>query len=107
MSLDGGDPSDNENEDRASPPDRDSDASRDRRSSADEGSAWSRALRDVAPYLDLGWRLAGTTAFPPLLGFGLDLWVQTTPWMLLAGCVVGLLGAVLQLRRLRGEASSQ
>lgn len=73
---------------------------------SEEGSAWSRALRDVAPYLDLGWRLAGTTAFPPLLGFGLDVWLQTTPWLLLGGCVVGLLGAVIQLRRLRGEAVS-
>lgn len=63
-------------------------------------AAWMRALRDVAPYLDLGWRLAGTAAFPPLLGYGVDLWLGTTPGFLLGGCVVGLAGAVLQLRSL-------
>lgn len=63
-------------------------------------SALGRALRDVAPYLDLGWRLAGTTAGPPGVGLLIDLWLQTTPWFLFGGCVVGLAGAVLQLRRL-------
>ena len=69
--------------------------------SSDEGeSALGRAIRDVAPYLDLGWRLAGTTAGPPGVGFAIDLWLQTTPWFLFGGCVVGLAGAVLQLKRL-------
>lgn len=69
-------------------------------------SAWGRALRDIAPYLDLGWRLAATTAGPPGLGLLVDLWLQTTPWFLLGGCVVGLAGAVLQLKRLQGEVHS-
>lgn len=73
--------------------------------SGDE-SAWGRALRDIAPYLDLGWRLAGTTAGPPGLGLIIDLWLQTTPWFLLGGCVVGLAAAVLQLKRLQGEVHS-
>lgn len=71
---------------------------------SESDSAWGRALRDVAPYLDLGWRLAGTTAGPPLLGFFADLWLQTTPWLLLVGCVFGLTGAVLQLKRLQGDS---
>lgn len=74
--------------------------------SSDGGTGLRKALRDIAPYLDLGWRLAGTAAFPPLLGFGLDLWLRTMPWMLLGGCVVGLSGAVLQLKRLQNEFSS-
>ena len=75
-------------------------------SSSGGGSALRKALRDIAPYLDLGWRLAGTASFPPLLGFGLDFWLHTTPWMLLGGCVVGLSGAVLQLKRLQNELGS-
>jgi F0F1-type ATP synthase assembly protein I len=74
--------------------------------SSEGESAWGRALRDIAPYLDLGWRLAGTTAGPPGLGLVVDLWLQTTPWFLLGGCVVGLAGAVLQLKRLQGEGHS-
>ncbi|MFB6279331.1 MAG: AtpZ/AtpI family protein [Salinibacter sp.] len=69
-------------------------------------SSWGRALRDVAPYLDLGWRLAATTAGPPGLGLIVDLWLQTTPWFLLGGCVVGLTGAGLLLKRLQGEPPS-
>ncbi len=74
--------------------------------SSSDGTALRKALRDIAPYLDLGWRLAGTAAFPPLLGLGLDLWLQTTPWMLLGGSVLGLSGAVLQLKHLQEKFSS-
>lgn len=87
--------------------DRSDDSHRSRgEGSSPDRSPWRTALRDVAPYLDLGWRLAGTTAFPPLLGFGLDVWLATTPWMLLGGCAVGLFGAVIQLKRLRSESAS-
>lgn len=64
-------------------------------------AAWMEALRDFAPYMDLGWRLAGTAAFPPLLGAALDAWLESSPWILLAGCVVGLVGAIVQLKRLQ------
>jgi hypothetical protein len=65
------------------------------------GTALRKALRDVAPYLDLGWRLAGTVSFPPLLGALLDHWLQTVPWFLLGGCVLGFAGGILQLVRLQ------
>jgi F0F1-type ATP synthase assembly protein I len=58
----------------------------------------------MAPYLDLGWRLAGAAAFPPILGYFLvDLWLGTTPWGLLAGAALGLAAAFLQLKRLQEE----
>lgn len=84
----------------------DGQASSAERRSEEGRSSWGRALRDVAPYLDLGWRLAATTAGPPGLGLIVDLWLQTTPWFLLGGCVIGLAGAVLQLKRLQGETHS-
>ena len=74
--------------------------------SSEDESSWGRVLRDVAPYLDLGWRLAGTAAGPPVLGLVIDLWLQTTPWMLLVGCAFGLSGAVLLLKRLQGDLNS-
>lgn len=99
-------------EDQSEPPDSgsrseasDEDDASSPRSSSNGEAPWGRALRDIAPYLDLGWRVAGTTAGPPLLGFGIDLWLQTTPWLLLGGCVFGLIGAVLQLKRLQGDFS--
>jgi F0F1-type ATP synthase assembly protein I len=63
---------------------------------------WMAALRDVAPYLDLGWRLAVSTAAPPLLGhFLIDDWWGTTPWGVLVGAVLGITVAGMQLRRLQ------
>lgn len=73
------------------------------RSASGGVSDWMDALRDVAPYLDLGWRLAGTAAFPPILGYGVDVWLGTLPWGVLLGSGVGLAAALLQLKRLQEE----
>ena len=66
---------------------------------------WARAYREVAPYLDLGWRIVGAAAFPPLIGYGADLALGTVPWGVLMGAAVGLMGAVLQLRQVSDEMS--
>ena len=71
-----------------------------------ESGGWAQALRDIAPYLDLGWRLAGAAAFPPLIGALVDVQFQTTPWGVFVGAGVGLVGAGLQLRRLQQEFRS-
>lgn len=66
-------------------------------------SDWSSALRDVAPFLDLGWRIAATVALPPLLGYALDAWLGTLPWGVLVGAALGLLGTGLLLVHLGPE----
>lgn len=74
------------------------------RSSGGGLSDWTDALRDMAPYLDLGWRVAGAAAFPPLIGyFAVDALFGTMPWGLLSGCVLGLAASVLQLKRLQED----
>lgn len=93
------DPSSEANIDSADGQDED----RPESSDTSAASAFAKAMRDVAPYLDLGWRLAGSAAFPPLIGVGLDLWLGTLPWGLLAGSVLGLAAAVLQLSRLQSD----
>ena len=83
-----------------------SEAERESGSSGQSGGLddWMKALREMAPYLDLGWRLAGAAAFPPLIGhFLVDLWFGTTPWGLLIGCVLGFAAAILQLKQLNDE----
>lgn len=84
-------------------PDRPSNQASEPEQSSGGVADWMQSLREVAPYLDLGWRLAGTAAFPPLIGYGLDLWVGTTPWLLLGGCVLGFVGALGQLKHLKDE----
>jgi hypothetical protein len=74
------------------------------RSSSGGLDDWKRALREMAPYLDLGWRLAGAAAGPPLLGhFLVDVWWGTTPWGLLGGAVLGVASVVVQLRALQDD----
>lgn len=69
-----------------------------------ERSGWAEAMREMGPYLDLGWRLAATTAGMPLLGhFCVDFWFGTTPWGLLSGAVLGLAAAGVQLKQLQRE----
>jgi len=74
--------------------------------SSGNGLGIRKALRDIAPYLDLGWRLAGAAAFPPLLGAFVDVQFQTAPWGLFIGALIGLIGTGLQLRRLQQEFPS-
>jgi hypothetical protein len=67
-------------------------------------SDWMSALRDMAPYLDLGWRLAVSVAAPPILGHLLvDHFWATTPWGVLIGAGIGIAGGIVQLRRLQVE----
>lgn len=65
--------------------------------------SWAEALRDFAPYLDLGWRVAVAAALPPILGFGIDVWLGVRPWGVVSGAAIGLLGALVQLARLGPE----
>jgi len=66
-------------------------------------STWIATLRDVSPYLDLGWRLMGAAAFPALLGYGVDAGLGTDPWGVLVGGALGLSAAAVQLIRLNDE----
>jgi len=83
----------------SSPPESQPAASDESNRTSGRPTGWMSALRDMAPYLDLGWRLAGTAVFPPILGQALDVWLGTTPWILLTGCVLGFGAALLQLKR--------
>jgi hypothetical protein len=70
---------------------------------ATDWSAWTATLRDITPYLDLGWRIMGAAAGPPVIGYAADAGLDTSPWGLLVGCGLGLLGAAVQLVRLGEE----
>ena len=59
-----------------------------------KGNPWLSALRDMAPYLDLGWRLMGAVVVPPLIGWTVDLAFDVLPWGVLIGSALGLAGAV-------------
>jgi F0F1-type ATP synthase assembly protein I len=66
------------------------------------------SYRKAGPYLDASWQLAGSVALWVLIGYFLDKWLRTTPWLLVAGAVLGMgLGFYLFFKALsaigRGE----
>ena len=48
------------------------------------------SYRKAGPYLDASWQLAGSVALWVLIGYFLDKWLRTAPWLLVAGAVVGM-----------------
>jgi F0F1-type ATP synthase assembly protein I len=82
-------------------------ASSEDRSSKQRASSehpWRDAWQDMAPHLDLGWRLASAVAVPPLLGWGVDYALTTAPWGMLVGTVFGLVSAAYILVTLYSSA---
>jgi ATP synthase protein I len=65
------------------------------------GESVGSAYRKAGPYLDASWQLTGSVAVWVLVGFFLDKYMGTKPWLLVAGSVVGLgLGFYLFFRAL-------
>ena len=59
---------------------------------AKSGAAWGRAMR-LSSDLLAGLIVGG------LLGFGLDAWLSTSPWLLLVGLGVGFAAGIRNLSR--------
>ncbi len=61
--------------------------------------------------MGLGFQLAGTMLFYVLAGYLLDRWLETEPWLLIAGAVVGMIAFLFQIirltRRLSGPGQSE
>jgi len=60
--------------------------------------------RDVfskyAPYLSLGLEIAVGVTLPILIGYWLDEYFETSPWILLTGCVIGMINVFVVIFRL-------
>ena len=79
----------------ADPPDRERPGEDD-----EEGlSDLARAYRKSASYLYIGWTLAGAMTLGTLGGYWLDQKLGTTPWLLITGAVLGMVGGFVELIR--------
>lgn len=63
---------------------------RDRKDRLEEMSGFARAMRDAEPYLQATWSFAAAVALGVLAGYFADGKLGTTPWLLLAGSVLGM-----------------
>jgi F0F1-type ATP synthase assembly protein I len=70
----------------------------------DAGSPhWLETARKEGGYATLGWQIAGTLVTFVGIGIGLDLWLETAPWFILAGTAVALASVFAQLWRVNAE----
>ncbi len=46
-------------------------------------------IAKYAPYFSLGLEIAVGIMLPILLGYWIDDYAGTSPWLLLAGCIIG------------------
>jgi F0F1-type ATP synthase assembly protein I len=65
---------------------------------SDDGS-----LAKYAPYLSLGLEIAVGIALPILAGYWLDEYLGTGPWILLGGCVLGMVNVFVIIFRLNSK----
>ncbi len=56
------------------------------------GASLGEAYRQLGPYMGLGTELAASVAGMLLLGYFLDKLLKTSPWLLLTGAAVGMIG---------------
>ena len=68
------------------------------------GESLAEAYRQLAPYMGLGTELAASVVGMLLIGYFLDEHFKTSPWLLLIGAGVGLIGGffnfIKELQRL-------
>ncbi|MBN2732997.1 MAG: AtpZ/AtpI family protein [Balneolaceae bacterium] len=57
-------------------------------------------ISKYASYLSLGLEIAVGISFPIFLGYWLDGYFELSPWLLLAGCVVGMVNVFLIIFKL-------
>jgi F0F1-type ATP synthase assembly protein I len=53
--------------------------------------------------IGLGWQIASTLVIFTLGGYGLDQWLDTTPWLTLTGALLGLVGVFALIFRMAAE----
>jgi len=55
----------------------------------------------------LGWQIASTLVVFTLAGYGLDRWLDTKPWLLLAGAMLGMISVFMQIFRIASDLNRQ
>jgi ATP synthase protein I len=54
------------------------------------GEGIASSYRKAGPYIDASWQLAGAVGLGTLAGWWLDKKLGTSPWLLVAGALLGI-----------------
>ena len=64
---------------------------------------WRQSLREAGPYVGLGLQMALSMAFFVGLGYAADGWLETLPWLTIAGGVLGMAALFALLLRVNSD----
>ena len=64
-------------------------------------------MQAAGPYIGLGVQIAASMAFFAGGGYALDHFLGTTPWGILAGATLGMIGIVVLIVRVAKEADAE
>lgn len=64
-------------------------------------------IAKYAEYLSLGLEIAVAIALPILIGYWLDSYFDTSPWLVLAGCLIGIVNVMVIIIRLAGRLNKK
>ncbi|GIV60823.1 AtpZ/AtpI family protein [Rhodocaloribacter litoris] len=68
---------------------------------------WRAGLRAAGPYVGLGLQLAFTMVFFTGAGYLLDRTLGTSPWLLIAGALVGIAAIFIQIFRISAQMTAR
>ena len=78
-----------------------------RPTTASMSDAYGDGMREAGPYLGLGLQIGGSMALFVGLGYVADQWLGTSPWGVLVGAALGMVGIVALVVRLANEANAK
>lgn len=62
---------------------------------------------DYIEFLSLGGEIAAGILVPIFIGYWLDEWLETSPWLLLVGSVVGIVNIFILIFRLNDRLNKE
>ena len=68
--------------------------------------AYVGGMAAAGPYLGLGVQIAASMALFAGLGYAIDRWLGTSPWGILAGAALGMVGIFVLIVRVAREADA-
>lgn len=72
----------------------------------DDGrSSFARSLQKAGPFLHMGWTIAISVTLGAGIGYWLDSKLDTSPWLLIAGSLLGITAGFIELIRLTKKLS--
>ena len=69
--------------------------------------AYRDGMRGAGPYLGLGAQIGGAMLLFVGLGVAVDRWLGTSPWGVVAGAALGMVGVVYLVVRVANDAASE